>query len=250
MRQLIYPVPPVEVGAAPPPLEEVSLPVAAAGDVVAWRYRAAEVERRRPAILFFHGNGENLETLRWGGVFDRLLALRSPFLVIDYPGYGRSPGRPSEASLKAAAETALRWHLARSPEGPTVACGWSLGAALAVHLAAAAPTDVAGLVALSPWTSLREVAANHFPGWLVGLGLREEYESLAVAPRVACPSLVVHGERDRVISASQGERLARALPAGEWVPLPGVGHNDLLGTAAAWRQIEEFVASLGGGRSL
>jgi hypothetical protein len=117
---------------------------------------------------------------------------------------------------------------------------------VALDLAARHPQDVAGVVALSPWTSLQDVARLHFPGWLVGLALRERYDSRTAASTVRGPVLVMHGERDTIIPAAQGRELAQALGArARWVAVPGAGHNDLLAVPAVWREVRGFLDSLG-----
>ena len=241
MRSFIYPVPTVEVGEPPDPFHEVEIDLSSGGRIIGWHH-AGDPRSTRPALVFFHGNGENLETLKWSGVYDQLLSLRTAVLVVDYPGYGRSSGAPSEAGLKSSAEAALAWMKSRHPNRAIVPCGWSLGAALAVHLAAAGP--VTGLITISPWTSLSAVAEIHFPRWLVGAGLREEYDSLGVAARIEAPALVIHGSVDRIIPVEQGRRLAGALAEARWMEVEQAGHNDLLGFPTVWQEIDAFVTAL------
>lgn len=249
VKSLIYPAPGVRVDAPPPTFEEVLLEIGGGIQVVGWHH-ARQEPKGRPVLVFFHGNGENLETLKWGGTYGRFAALDAPVLVLDYPGYGRSGGQPSEQSLKRASEAAMKWVGSRYPERRLVVCGWSLGAALAVHLAATHPDEVDGMVAMSPWTSLSEVATKHFPDWVVSLGLRESYDSLAIAGRITSPSLVIHGASDNIIAASQGERLAASLSKAKWILVPGAAHNDLLGFPSVWQEIDNFVAGLSTTRPL
>ena len=241
VRQSLYPAPPWRVP-SPPPAPLVEVPLSADGRAVSawWRPPA------RPgaaAVLMLHGNGENLETMRQAGTFGELGALGIGVLAVDYPGYGRSAGSPSERAIVAAAEAGWEWLLANHREGPRVAMGWSLGAAVAVQLAAGRHREsVDGLVLLSPWDTLQSVARMHFPGWLVGLALKERYDTAAAAERVACPSLGIHGGRDTIIPAELGRRVAAALPGPKrWVEVPHAGHNDLLADPAPWREIAAFL---------
>ncbi len=243
MRNLIYPAPGVAVGAPPPGFELVQLPLADGGEVEAWHREAVGSGARTP-LIYFHGNGENLETLRWAGLTDRLAALGVPVLLVDYPGYGNSGGAPSEQSLKSAAVAALRWSRDQYSERKVIPCGWSLGAALAIYLAAEHSEETSGIVALSPWTSLTAVADVHFPGWLVALGLRESYDSLAIVSRLTAPMLVVHGTEDEVIPVDQGRHLAAASSHATWVPVEGAGHGDLLARNEVWRRISGFIESV------
>lgn len=242
VRQMLYPTPPVAVGAPPAGLVEVELPIGGGKRAIGWA-GGAGAAAGRPVAIFFHGNGENLETMRRAGLFDELARLDVPYLAVDYPGYGRSDGTPSEESLLAAAEAALGWAEAEHPERPVVACGWSLGAAVAVQLAARHPQRVAGLALLAPWTELAELAAIHFPAPFLRTVLGGQYDSLAAAARIATPVLVVHGGRDTIIPVEHGERVAQALGNARWVRVERAGHNDLLGFPEVWDELERFFAA-------
>lgn len=259
-RGLVYPAPPVAVPSPPPaPLEEVrlDLPVGAGAEWVhAWVQAPEGLPPEVPVALFFHGNGENLETMRRAGLFEELAALGVLALAADYPGYGRSPGKPREEGVLATGEAAFAWARSRQPERPVVLAGWSLGAAVALDTAARHPDEVAGVIALSPWTTLEDVARVHFPGFLVRWAVPEKYDSLGAARRLAdegVPVLVIHGARDRIIPAEQGRRVAEALDSGvgaedggeaRWVEVPGAGHNDLLAHGEVWRELARFLGEL------
>ncbi len=241
MQSLLYPVPGAPVPADPPGgYEEVGLESAAGDRIHGWHLPAGG--SRAPAVVLFHGNGENLGTMARAGTLAELARLGVAILVVDYPGYGRSSGGPSEPAITAAADAAFEWLAERHPGRPLVAMGWSLGAAVAVRLAAERE-EVAGLVALSPWTRLEDVARVHAPGWMVRLFLRERYDAVAAAARVRVPAVVIHGEDDTIVPVELGARLAAAFPAeARFVPLAATGHNDLLGQPEAWRAIRDFLA--------
>ncbi|MFP5287266.1 MAG: alpha/beta hydrolase [Thermoanaerobaculia bacterium] len=243
-RQMLYPAPPVPVPSPPPPpLEEVWLDAKTGDRILGWT-SARPAPEGAPVVLFFHGNGENLETLRYAGLLEDLEALGVAFLAVDYPGYGRSSGDPSEEGLLATGEAAVAWARERHPGRPVVSCGWSLGAAVAIAMAARHPEEVAGLIALSPWTTLEEAARLIFPGFAVKALLRERYDSLAAARRIHVPALVIHGELDEMIPASHGKQIAEALATGRWVSVPRTGHNDLMGQPVVWEEIRRFLAGL------
>lgn len=247
IRQTLYPAPPVPVPSPPPaPLEEVRLPTAAGDEVVAWA-GGGDAPAGAPLVLFFHGNGENLETMRSAGLFGELDRLDVAYLAVDYPGYGRSGGSPSEPGLGAAADAALGWARERYPQRPAVACGWSLGAAVAIALAARHPAEIRALIALSAWSDLPTLAKSHFPIPFLDHAIRDRYDSLAAAREVRVPALVLHGERDTIIPLAHGEQVAGAL-AGEvrWVSVPGAGHNDLLAQPVVWEELGRFLRGVPG----
>jgi pimeloyl-ACP methyl ester carboxylesterase len=245
-RQMLYPAPPVPVPSPPPaPLEEVGLDLATGDRAVGWSWADPGLPAGAPLVTFFHGNGENLETLRWSGLYDQMRLLGVPFLAVDFPGYGRSTGKASEEGLMATGDAAVAWARENHPEGPVVACGWSLGAAVAIAAADRNLGKVNGLIALSAWTTLAEVAVGIFPPVAVKAMLRETYDSRSAAKRVRVPALVVHGEQDDLIPVEQGKEIAAVLagPA-RWVPVPRTGHNDLLAQPVVWQEIAAFLAGL------
>jgi pimeloyl-ACP methyl ester carboxylesterase len=73
------------------------------------------------------------------------------------------------------------------PENPKIICGWSLGAAVAFQAAARYDEEIDGFIALSSWSSLPDVAAEHYPRWMVNFLLKEQYNSLEAARRIHCP---------------------------------------------------------------
>ena len=254
LRSMIYPAPPVPVPEPPPGLTEVTLESADGTTLVAWAGPAEPPAPDRPAVLLFHGNGENLATMHRSGLFAQLDELEVAYLAVDYPGYGRSGGEPGEESLVAGAEAALARLREMHPDRPLVVLGWSLGAAVAMQLAArdeGSDRPLAGLILLSPWSRLADTAAAHFPGPLVRPLLGGRYDSVAAAPATTAPALLVHGARDRIIPVEQGRELAEAMEArprgaARWVEVPGAGHNDLLAHEEPWREMAAFLDRLSG----
>jgi len=194
-----------------------------------------------PALLWFYGNGETI-----GAIWPVLREFRPPrtaLLVIDYPGYGSSEGRSTEAALYEAADLAYAALAARSGVDPgrVWVYGRSLGSVAATHVAATRP--VSGLVLESPFTSAREMARRHyapFPRFLIRLRL----DNLAAITRVRCPVLVFHGTADRLAPLEMGQRVAAAVPGPvELVVIEGAGHNDTyeMGGVAYRDKLWEFL---------
>lgn len=245
-RQMLYPAPPVPVPSPPPaPLEEVWLDLSTGERAHAWSYIPADLPASAPVVLFFHGNGENLETVRWAGVFEEMGELGVAVFAADFPGYGRSSGIPTEAGLIATGDAAVAWVRERHPERPVVVAGWSLGAALAIATVDRHQDEVRGLIALSPWTTLAEVARGIFPEIAVRMMLKEHYDSRSAARRIQVPALVSHGEMDDLIPVAHGKEISSVLAGStRWVPVSRTGHNDLLGRREVWQAMAEFLSGL------
>jgi hypothetical protein len=233
----------VAVPSPPPePFIEVFLPVSPRDSIAGWYRYDQTLPDSAPALLYLHGNGENLATMHRWGLFDRLSALGVHVLAIDYPGYGRSTGTPSEQSVGRGCDEALRWLAGRHERGDIIVCGWSLGAAAVIGTAARNPELYDRLIAMSPWTTVSDVAARFYPRFLVKLVLNDHYNSLEAVRGISSPLLIIHGREDTLIPHSQGERLKAAAPDGvRWVSLPGTGHNDLPDDPRVWDAIETFI---------
>jgi uncharacterized protein len=109
-----------------------------------------------------------------------------------------------------------------------------------VHLAAQRRLD--GVVLLTPYDSMVEVAKHHYPLLPVGLMLRHRFDSAAAAPRVTTPLLCLAALDDEVIPVEHARRLHDAW-AGEkrWVELRG-GHNGADRHPDYWPAVRQFLA--------
>ena len=198
---------------------EVILPTPDGAKLVGWYARPVE---DRPVVLYFHGNG--------GGLYDRSARVRIlqaegyGVLLMSYRGYSGSTGKPSEPANIADALLAYDWlRAACRPGQGIVLFGESLGTGVAVQVGTA--RDAAGVILDSPFTSLVDVAAMHFPFVPVRLFLRDRYASTEYIGRLRAPLLILHGEQDRVVPFELGRRLfAAAHEPKQFCAFPGVGH--------------------------
>jgi uncharacterized protein len=199
-----------------------------------------------PAVLVCNGNGGN----RWlrAELAAALNRMRLSVLLFDYRGYGGNPGNPTEHGLAADARAAQAW-LAAQPDvdaNRIVYFGESLGAAVAISLAVRRPPGA--LVLRSPFTSLADVAAVHYP-WLPARRLLlDRYPSIERIASVSAPVLVIAGDRDDIVPASLSRRLYDAAVEPKWwLLVSGAGHNDraLLDGRQMLDAIERFLSETG-----
>jgi fermentation-respiration switch protein FrsA (DUF1100 family) len=166
--------------------------------------------RPRGTLLFLHGNAGNIgDRLESVSIFHRL---GLDVAIIDYRGYGRSSGSPSERGTALDAEAA--WHYLRARRGMParriVVFGRSLGGAVAVRLAVSHPP--AALIVESTFTSLADMASEIYPFLPVRWLLRFEYDSLERIAALRCPLMVIHSVEDDLVPFEQGRRLYAAAP--------------------------------------
>lgn len=197
------------------------------------RTRIATVTPRAAPIavaVYFGGNGEDLYAAAFAA--GELADYGLETIAHEHPGYGASPGTPSVGSLLAAAERTADAASRRARElgVPLVVVGSSLGTFCAVHVAArggAAGPVVDRLVLRAPPTTLAAAAKARFGFLPVDLLLRHRFDNATPAPRVTCPVLVLHGDRDGIVPQALGRELTALLPHGRFVGVPGAGHNNL-----------------------
>lgn len=193
-------------------------------------------------LVFLHGNAGNI-THRLDSLL-RLRKLPASVLILDYRGYGRSQGKPSEAGLYLDAEAAYRYLIEAKhvPAERLIVHGESLGTAVAVDLASRFP--VAGLILEAPFTSARDVARRVIPLPLAGFIIRAKFDSAAKIGAIKAPILMIHGERDTTIPPDLGRKLfAIAREPKFFLSLPEAEHNDiaLAGGEAYLGRIREFL---------
>lgn len=190
-----------------------------------------------PAVIVTHGNYECIDHgLYFADQFrDRGVSV----LLVEYRGFGRSTGRPSQEAISADLAAFYDLLAARPDVDRTriVAYGRSLGGAAAAQLAAQRP--VAAVILESAFSSMDSMAARYLaPSSLV----RDHWRTDDVLPRLGKPVLLIHGRRDATIPVSESRRLHALTPGSELVEYDG-GHTDLAGGDAAkyWGAIGAFL---------
>jgi pimeloyl-ACP methyl ester carboxylesterase len=174
------------------------------------------------AILYFGGNAEDVSTNLPS--FSRAFPDHAIYLM-HYRGYGASSGKPTEAFLQA---DALALFDKVQSEHPDIAViGRSLGSGVAARLAAERP--VSRLVLVTPYDSIQEIAAGHYPYFPVRWLLTDKFESIRHAPVIRAPTLILQAERDEVIPGASTARLNAAFAPGvaSLVVVPGTNHNTI-----------------------
>lgn len=192
-------------------------------------------------VIVFHGNAG------WAGdrkhYFEALEPRGFRVLLAEYPGYAGRPGRLGEKSLVGdAVETLRSAHEAFG--APLYVWGESLGSGVAAAVAARVPERIAGVVLLTPWSRLSDLAAHYYPWLPTRLFLRDRYDSIAALESFDGPVAVLLCEEDSIVPRRFGEKLYEHLsePRGKWV-FPGADHNEWPArpTLPWWDEVMEFL---------
>mmetsp|Transcript_21136 Transcript_21136/g.61001 ORF Transcript_21136/g.61001 Transcript_21136/m.61001 type:complete len:457 (-) Transcript_21136:87-1457(-) len=177
-------------------------------------------------VIYFHANAEDL-----GLCYSFCKIMRDLFqvhvLAVEYPGYGLCTGKTDEDGIMANAMAAMRFATdeLRWPCDGIKLFGRSLGTGPAVALAT--QHEVAGLILVSPFTSIRDLFRSQV-GVLAEL-VDNRFRNQELAAKIESPTLIVHGQQDTLIPLDHGKRVYEALITRKMMVCPAtMGHNTSL----------------------
>jgi pimeloyl-ACP methyl ester carboxylesterase len=195
-----------------------------------------------PLLVYFGGSGSESSAMM---PFVRRLGGWSVALI-NYRGFGQSEGTPSQANAFADA-TFIHDTLTQRPDiaaDRVVAMGYSLGTGVAVYLSEQRRT--AGTVLVAPYDSQILIGLKRPPLYAPLAGIMQRYfDSIARAPGIKTPLLVLVGSADPVIPPELSLKLA-----GQWGGVtdiktyPGEDHDLLLHNNSSWTDIKAFLQTL------
>lgn len=224
-----------------PSLEKIWLPMDF-GQVEAWYLPPAPVKRNTPSplVIFAHGNAELIDFCppemlpftEWGiGV-----------LLVEFPGYGRSGGIPSQRSITETFVSAYDTMTRRADidADRIIFYARSIGGGAVCSLLRERPA--AAVILMSTFKSVRSFARRYLaPGFLV----RDPFDNLSVIKDYDGPLLIFHGKQDEVIPFSHGQSLHQANPKSRFISYE-CGHNDCPPDwIHFWREIGSFLKNSG-----
>ena len=239
-RRFIFPrhlvrTPPTDPSDAPG-IERIWL-TSRAGRTETWLLRPETGAGPAPAVIVAHGNAELID--HWLGETAALRNLGFAVLLVEYPGYGRSEGSPTQASVTEAFVAAYDMLAARDDVDTDriVFMGRSLGGGVVCALAAQRPS--AALVLISTFKSVNAMAAEKF--FVPPFFARDPFDNLKTLRNYPGPVLIVHGTRDSLIPYSHGVALHEASGRGRLIPYEA-GHNTCPPDwPAFWEEVERFL---------
>lgn len=192
-------------------------------------------------IVYFHGNRGNLQ--RWGNYAPNLTKHGYDVLMIDYRGYGKSTGSPSEDALYADARTVWDWVQSRGPYPHTVIYGRSLGSAVASKLAGEVSSDL--LILETPFDEIRGVIRPYWRPLTDILPIRSVFSNKEHLKAVKVRKVILHGTKDSVVPLSSALRLRELLDSpDDFIIIPDGSHRNLGSFPEYHKTIEALLGNL------
>ncbi len=220
--------------------EEVFIPTPEGIKICGWFFPNPEAQS---TLLFLHGNA--------GNIGDRLnkitafLHMGVNVFIIDYRGYGKSEGVPSEEGIYQDAVAAYDYLINRGGESQKkiIAYGASLGGAVAIDLAA--KRSLAALIVDSSFSSAADVSRVFYP-FIPTFLLKTKMDSAGKIKNIFVPKLIIHSREDELIPIRLGKKLYEAAVAPKkFLEISG-GHNADQAEDPVWREgIKEFLKENG-----
>lgn len=192
-----------------------------------------------PPLIYFGGNAEDAaDFLKQADLFPDV-----SIVSVNYRGYGRSTGKPSEKGLMDDALAVYDQAVATTGKSGIV-MGRSLGSGLAVNVAA--NREVLGAILVTPYDSLLAVAREHYPFMPVAWLIKDQYDVMPEAARAVAPMLMLTASLDGVISPERGRALFDAWKGTDktYVRVISAGHNDIERFSLYKEGIQHFLRDL------
>ena len=224
---LFYPVPPVD-GISTETISFTNQDISLQG----WVLNKGQSR----ALVYYGGNAEDITANI--PLFDDLFKHHTVYLI-NYRGYGKSQGSPSEEGLFSDA-VAIYDQLEQQHSSVSL-MGRSLGSGVAVYLASKREID--RLYLLTPYDSIAEVAQTHYPYFPTSYLIRDRFESTAYAANLNALVLIVAAEFDRVVPIKHAENLRDRLTASEvsYHLITGASHNNITDFSQYRELVKAFV---------
>jgi hypothetical protein len=179
--------------------------------------------KTRYTLLFCHGNAGNI-----GNRMDKILLLRKLDLnifIIDYRGFGKSQGRPTEKGFYLDAQAAYNYLLNARKITPQeiILYGESLGTAVAIDLAA--KQKVKALILEGAFSSGKDMAVTIYP-FLPKFIFSNMFDSLTKIKKIDAAKLFIHSRNDEIVPFTLATKLFNAAKDPKYFLETAGDHNN------------------------
>ena len=200
-----------------------------------------EMSPEHPLIIYYGGNAEEVSN----NLFDLEKYEKESLLFMNYRGYGKSTGNPSQANIFSDALFIFD-HFSDTysiPSTNIILMGRSLGTAVATYVAKL--RNIKAVILISPFDSLVNIAKEHYPVFPVKLLLKHPFESVQIAQEITSPMITIIAGQDRIISNERSVALVEHW-GGEsnYVIIKDAGHNTISIYPQYWDILRLFLSEM------
>lgn len=167
-------------------------------------------EEKAPVLIVFAGNAWN--AIRQAEVISNQIP-EANVVGMNYRGYGKSDGKPSEATITADSVKVFDMVKQKFPKNDLYIFGYSLGTGIAAY-AASEVTDkkLKGVILAAPYDSMAATAQDKHPIVPVHLLIKHKIESFKFVQKIAVPITVISGTEDGLVKPQRTARLIKHIP--------------------------------------
>jgi len=175
-------------------------------------------------IFYLHGNGGSLRS--WGEISPYYIELGFDLFILDYRGYGKSEGQiSSESQFYSDVQTAFDEISKPYKEKAIIILGYSIGTGPAAWLASQNSADL--LILQAPYYSIKDLKNQWYP-IIPDFFIKYKFETFHHLAKVKAPVVIIHGERDEIISYQSSVKLQQHFKKGDSLfPLKNQMHNGM-----------------------
>ncbi len=238
---------PLLMASAPPACQEVAFKGAG---VKLHGWSGPAIGHHRGTLIYLHGVSDNRSS--GAGIMERFRKRGFDVVAYDSRANGESEGDACTYGFHEKED--LREVLNSVAHGPVILLGSSLGAAVALQLAASDPR-ITAVVAAETFSDLRTVVTERAPfvfnqdaiGQSFNLAEKkahfrvDDVSPKAAAAKITIPVLLIHGEADTDTPPDHSRRIHAALAGPKrLILIPGARHNESL-HGDIWEEIEQWI---------
>jgi len=203
-----------------------------------------------PTLLFLHGNAGNIGH-RLGNAKALYDEINCNIALLEYRGYGRSDGQPSEEGLYIDAQACLDYLHTRPDiaKNKIVVFGRSLGGAVAVDLASRSRNKekIGALIVENTFTSIPDIAKILFPFKFIKMlpvwFYKNQFKSAKKVCKISTPVLFISGLTDKLIPPYMMTNLYSGCgaPVKKLARFAGGTHNETWSCSEYFQTINYFL---------
>ncbi|MBR7059556.1 MAG: alpha/beta fold hydrolase [Neisseriaceae bacterium] len=224
------------------PFEEINIKNQQGVNLNGLHFYAQNHYPSKGAILFLHGNANNIA--QWGKISLFYTQLGYDFFVFDYQGYGKSGGKiRNEKELYGDIHQMVNYLLNRFEKDKITIMGYSIGSGLAAE--SANHFNLNRLILISPYFNFKQLAkqkAPIVPAFLVRYNIpTDEFLSNFVKRNPSKKILIVHGKNDKLIPIEHSKNLADLLKENIEFWQLDCGHNDIMTDYNFYKKMKEYL---------